>query len=76
MKALKYAYIGRKQKKRIFRKIWIKRINSSMHLRGTNYSKAINKLKKSKILLNRKMLAQLAVLDNLTLQKVLDITDQ
>ena len=76
MKALKYSYIGRKQKKRIFRKIWITRINAIMRTNGTNYSKSINMLKKSKILLNRKMLAQIAVLDSLTLKKLLDVTNE
>jgi large subunit ribosomal protein L20 len=63
MKALRYAYIGRKQKKRIFRKLWIKRINISSRLRNINYSKFIHNLKQNSIDLNRKMLAQIAVLD-------------
>ena len=63
MKALRYAYVGRKQKKRVFRKIWITRINSASKLNGLNYSKLIHLFKKSNIDLNRKMLAQIAVLD-------------
>ena len=63
MKALRYSYIGRKQKKRIFRKIWISRINAASRLNGLSYSQLIHKFKKSNINLNRKMLAQIAVLD-------------
>lgn len=75
MKALKYSYVGRKQKKRTFRKIWISRINATMRLNGTNYSQFVSKLKKSNILLNRKMIAQIAILDNLTLKKLLERID-
>ena len=63
MKALRYSYIGRKQKKRIFRKIWISRINAASRLNGLSYSQLIHKFKKSNIDLNRKMLSQLAILD-------------
>ena len=63
MKALRYSYVGRKQKKRIFRKIWITRINAASRLNGTSYSKLIHQFKKSKIELNRKMLSQMAILD-------------
>lgn len=62
MKALRYSYIGRKQKKRIFRRIWISRINAASKLNGISYSKLINKFKKSNIDINRKMLSQIAVL--------------
>ena len=72
MKALRYAYVGRKQKKRTFRKIWITRINSVAKLNNTNYSRLINSLKKSKIDLNRKMLAQIAVLDPATFNHLCD----
>jgi large subunit ribosomal protein L20 len=63
MKALRYSYIGRKQKKRIFRKIWINRINAASRLNGISYSKLIHKFKNSNVDLNRKMLSQIAVLD-------------
>ena len=63
MKALRYSYISRKQKKRIFRKIWISRINAASRLNGMSYNQLINKFKKSNIDLNRKMLSQIAVLD-------------
>jgi len=63
MKALRYSYIGRKQKKRIFRRIWISRINAASRLYDVSYSQLISKLKKSNIDLNRKILSQIAVLD-------------
>jgi large subunit ribosomal protein L20 len=63
MKALRYSYIGRKQKKRIFRKIWINRINAASKLNEMSYNQLINKFKKSNIDLNRKMLSQIAILD-------------
>ena len=61
MKSLSYAYIGRKHKKRDFRKLWIARINAAARLNGTTYSKLMGNLKKSNIDINRKMLAELAV---------------
>ena len=73
MKALRYSYIGRKQKKRIFRKIWISRINAACRLNGTSYSRLIHKFKKSSVDLNRKMLSQIAVLDKSTFQSLLNI---
>ncbi len=75
MKALRYSYIGRKQKKRIFRRIWISRINAASRLNGITYSQLINKFKKSNINLNRKMLAQIAILDASTFKSLIDITN-
>lgn len=75
MKALRYSYIGRKQKKRIFRKIWINRINAASRLNGISYSKLINKFKKSNIDLNRKMLSQIAVLDASTFNLLVNLQD-
>ena len=75
MKALRYSYIGRKQKKRIFRRIWITRINAISRTNGISYSQLINELKKSKIDLNRKMLSQIAILDSPTFKSLLDIVD-
>lgn len=66
MKALRYSYVGRKQKKRIFRKIWISRINAASRLNGTTYSQIIHKFKILNININRKMLSQIAVLDSST----------
>jgi large subunit ribosomal protein L20 len=60
-KGLKYAYIGRKQKKREFRALWIQRINAAVRPYGLSYSVFINKLSKSGIELNRKVLADLAM---------------
>lgn len=71
MKALRYSYFGRKQKKRVFRKIWISRINAMSRLNGISYSQVIHKFKKSKISLNRKMLSQIAILDTLTFKYLL-----
>ena len=68
MKALKYSYVGRKQKKRIFRKIWISRINAISRLNGITYSQLIHKLKISNMDVNRKMLSQIAILDTTTFQ--------
>jgi len=72
MKALRYSYIGRKQKKRIFRKIWISRINAAARLNGISYSQLMNKFKKSNIDLNRKMLSQIAVLDTSTFKSLVE----
>lgn len=63
MKSLSYAYIGRKQKKRDFRKIWITRISAACKLNGTNYSRFMNGLKKAGINMNRKMLSEIAIAD-------------
>jgi large subunit ribosomal protein L20 len=71
MKALTYSYVGRKQKKRIFRKLWIARINSVSRLNNLTYSTVIHNLKSSSIELNRKMLAQIAILDTSTFSKLL-----
>lgn len=72
MKALRYSYIGRKQKKRIFRRIWISRINAASRLNGRSYSQLINGLKKSNIDINRKMLSQIAVLDSSTFKSLVE----
>ena len=63
MKRCQYAYIGRKQKKREFRRMWISRISAACKANGTNYSTFMNGLKKAGIDLNRKMLAEIAVSD-------------
>ena len=63
MKSGNYAYIGRKQKKRDFRALWITRISAQAKVNGINYSRFMNGLKKAGIELNRKMLAELAVND-------------
>ncbi len=63
MKSGQYAYIGRKQRKRDFRRLWITRISAAAKINGMNYSTFMNGLKKANITLNRKMLAELAVSD-------------
>ncbi|BDU17500.1 MULTISPECIES: 50S ribosomal protein L20 [Lysobacter] len=62
-KALQYAYIGRKQKKRNFRSLWITRINAAARINGLSYSRFINGLMKAGITLDRKVLADIAVHD-------------
>ncbi|MDI9520597.1 MAG: 50S ribosomal protein L20 [Bacillota bacterium] len=62
-RSLRYAYIGRKMRKRDFRRLWIVRINAAARLNGMNYSSLINGLKRKGIVINRKMLADLAVND-------------
>ena len=74
MKALRYSYGGRKQKKRIFRKIWISRINAASRINRISYSLLINNFKKSKIDLNRKMLSQIAILDASTFKSLIEFT--
>ncbi len=61
MKSGNYAFVGRKQKKRDFRRLWIARISAQAKVNGINYSRFMNGLKKAGIDLNRKMLAELAV---------------
>lgn len=63
MKSGQYAYIGRKQKKRDFRRLWITRISAGCKMNGMNYSTFINGLKKANITLNRKMLSEIAIHD-------------
>ncbi len=63
MKSLSYAYVGRKQKKRNFRRLWIARISAQTKMNGMNYSTFMNGLKKAGIEMNRKMLAEIAVSD-------------
>ena len=63
MKSGQYAYIGRKQKKRDFRRLWITRISAAAKQNGMNYSTFMNGLKKANIDINRKMLAEIAVTD-------------
>ena len=75
MKSLRYAYIGRKQKKRIFRKIWISRINASSRLNGISYSQLIHQFKKSNIDLNREMLSQISILDASTFKLLIEVTN-
>lgn len=63
MKSGQYAYIGRKQKKRDFRKLWITRISAAAKMNGMNYSAFMNGVNKAGINLNRKMLSEIAISD-------------
>ena len=62
-RSLRYAYIGRKLKKRDFRRLWIARINAAARMNGLSYSRLINGLKVNGIDINRKMLSELAIAD-------------
>jgi large subunit ribosomal protein L20 len=64
MRALASAYVGRKQKKRDYRRLWIARINAGARQNGLSYSKLMNGLKKSGIEINRKMLSEMAISDS------------
>ncbi|MEM9218365.1 MAG: 50S ribosomal protein L20 [Cyanobacteria bacterium P01_F01_bin.150] len=72
MKALRYAYRDRRNRKRDFRRLWITRINAAARLNGISYSKLIGQLKVADIDINRKMLAQMAVLDPEGFAKVVE----
>ena len=72
MKSGNYAYIGRKQKKRDFRSLWITRISAQCKAEGINYSRFMCGLKRSGITLNRKMLAELAVSDKEAFAKLVE----
>ena len=63
MKSLRYAYVGRKQRKRDFRQLWIARINAACKLNGMNYSRFMHGLKVAGIQMNRKMLSETAIND-------------
>ena len=63
MKSLRYAYIGRKQRKRDFRQLWITRISAACKLNGINYSRFMHGLKVAGIQMNRKMLSETAIND-------------
>ncbi len=63
MKSLKYAYVGRRLKKRDFRQLWIARINAGCKMNGMNYSTFMNGLKKAGVEINRKMLSEIAIHD-------------
>ena len=73
MKSGMYAYIGRKDKKSNFRKLWITRINAAARQNGLTYSKLIAGLKKANISINRKMLAELAVTDAKAFTEIAEI---
>ena len=73
MKSGNYAYIGRKQKKRDFRRLWITRINAAARINGMSYSKLMHGLKVAGINLNRKVLADMAVNDAAAFTKLAEV---
>ncbi|HZW82212.1 MAG TPA: 50S ribosomal protein L20 [Candidatus Deferrimicrobium sp.] len=73
LKSLAYAYAHRKDKKGNFRKLWIARINAAARMNGLSYSRMINGLKKAEVVVNRKMLADLAVNDMAAFKQLADI---
>ena len=73
MKSLRYAYVGRKDKKSNFKKLWIIRINAAARMNGMTYSTLIAGLKKANVVVNRKMLAELAVSDPKAYTEIVEI---
>lgn len=73
MKSGNYAYIGRKQKKRDFRRLWITRISAACKVNGMNYSTFMNGLKKAGVEINRKMLSELAINDAVAFAALCDM---
>ncbi len=71
-KALRYAYVGRRQKKRHFRSLWILRINAGCRQAGLSYSRFMDGLKKAGVELNRKVLAEMAVKDEAGFRLLVD----
>ncbi len=76
MKALRNAYRDRRKRKRDFRRLWITRINAAARLNGVSYSQLLGLMKKANIQINRKMLAQLAVIDPTSFNKVVELATQ
>lgn len=73
MKSLNYAFIGRRLKKRDFRKLWITRINAAARANGMSYSKFISGLKRANIEVNRKMLSEMAIHDAAGFTKLVEM---
>ncbi len=73
IRALRHAYVGRKLKKRDFRRLWIARINAATRINGLSYSKFMNGMKLAGIEMNRKMLSEIAVHDPNAFTKLVDI---
>ena len=72
MRALAYSYVGRKNRKRDFRKLWIARINAETRKNGLSYSRFMNGLKKAGIVMNRKMLSEIAINDKEAFAKLVE----
>ena len=73
LKSLAYAYVGRKDRKSDFRKLWITRINAAARMNGLTYSKLIAGLKKANVTINRKMFAEIAVNDAKAFTEIAEI---
>ena len=73
MKSLKYAYTGRRLKKRDFRQLCIARINAGCKANGMNYSTFMNGLKKAGVVINRKMLSEMAIHDKAAFTKLVEM---
>jgi large subunit ribosomal protein L20 len=76
MKSLAHAYVGRKLKKRDYRKLWIARINAATRMNGMSYSKFINGLKLAGIDINRKMLSEIAINDEAAFAELVNIAKE
>ncbi|MBQ2829416.1 MAG: 50S ribosomal protein L20 [Oscillospiraceae bacterium] len=73
MRSMAYAYVGRKNKKREYRRLWIARINAGARLCGTTYSRLINGLKLAGVEINRKVLSDLAITDMNAFKELVDV---
>ena len=73
MRSMAYAYVGRKTKKREYRRLWIARINAGARLCGTTYSRLINGLKLAGVEINRKVLSDLAITDMSAFKELVDV---
>lgn len=73
LKALKYAYLGRKNKKRNYSRLWTKRINLTLRDENINYSKLKEKITERKISLNRKIIAKICIIDKEMVDKLLEL---
>lgn len=76
MRAWRYGWIHRRQKKREFRKLWITRINAAARMRGMNYSRLIGGLRKANVQLNRKILADLAISDSPAFDRITELAQE
>ena len=72
MRSMQNAYVGRKRRKRDFRRLWITRISAACKQNGMNYSTFMNGLKKSGIEMNRKMLSEIAIADSVAFAKLVE----
>lgn len=76
MRSLRSAYVGRKLRKRDFRKLWIARINAATRINGLSYSKFMNGLKKANLDINRKMLSEMAIHNPEDFAKLVEVAKQ